>query len=207
MKRMTLAPLTRPFAALGALLMLGAPGAARAELADFALDPEHSTVAFLVAHIGYAKVLGQFGSVAGSFSFDEAAGTLRNVEVVVETASVSTGHAARDRHLQSADFLDTRRHPRMRFTADGARRTGERTFEIAGQLELLGTTRPLTLHATLNKSGEYPLGDRAYVVGVSARGLLLRSEFGMAYALDNGLVNDEVELLIEIEARRRDSRQ
>jgi len=178
------------------------PPAVGAQPAPYQLDPEHITVAFLVAHIGYAKVLGQFSSVAGSFRFDEAAGTIGDVEIIVETASVSTGHEARDRHLRSDDFLASERYPRMRFVAEGARRTGERTFEIEGQLELRGTTRPLTLAATLNKSGEYPLGDRAHVIGVSARGTLQRSEFGMTYAVDNGWVGDDVELLIELEARK-----
>ena len=90
----------------------------------------------------------------------------------------------------------------MTFTADGARRTGERTFAVTGELTLLGTTRPLTLEATLNKSAPYPIGDRAEVMGVSARGTLKRSEFGMTYGVADDLVGDEVEIVIEIEARR-----
>jgi polyisoprenoid-binding protein YceI len=91
----------------------------------------------------------------------------------------------------------------MRFTADGARRTGERTFEIVGRLELLGRSEPLTLSATWNKSETYPIGRAAYVMGVSARGNLQRSAFGMDYAVDNGWVGDEVEIIVEFEARRR----
>ena len=70
------------------------------------------------------------------------------------------------------------------------------------ELTLLGTTRPLTLEATLNKSAVYPIGDRAEVMGVSARGALKRSEFGMTYGVEGGLVGDDVEIIIEIEARR-----
>lgn len=189
--------------ALSVLLGFGAPGTALAQTAVYELDPEHTTVAFLVTHIGYARVLGQFGTVEGSFTFDEGEGTIGNVEVTVETTSVTTAHPARDRHLRGEDFFDSGRHPQMRFVANDARRTGERTFEIDGQLELLGMTRPLTLLATLNKSGEYPIGDRAHVVGASVRGKLQRSDFGMTYGLDNGLVGDEVEFLIELEARRQ----
>jgi polyisoprenoid-binding protein YceI len=67
---------------------------------------------------------------------------------------------------------------------------------------LLGRTRPLTLDATLNKIAAYPIGDRAEVVGVSARGSLKRSEFGMTYGVADRLVGDDVEIIIEIEARR-----
>ena len=94
----------------------------------------------------------------------------------------------------------------MTFTADGARQTGERTFVVTGELTLLGTTRPLTLEATVNKRAPYPIGDRAEVMGVSARGALKRSEFGMTYGVADNLVGDDVEIVIEFEARRRPSR-
>ena len=193
----------RSSAAVCAALLAGAPAIAAGERATFELDPEHTVVAFFVSHVGFAKVLGKFDAVEGSFVLDEEAGTLGNVEVVVETESVSTDHPARDRHLRSDDFLASDRHPRIRFTAVDARPTGEHTYDINGRLELRGVTQPLTLHATLNKIGEHPIEDRAYVVGVSVRGTLRRSDFGMTYALDNGWVGDEVELLVEFEARRQ----
>jgi polyisoprenoid-binding protein YceI len=90
----------------------------------------------------------------------------------------------------------------MTYTALGAQRTGERTFAVNGELELLGTRRPLVLEATWNKSAPYPIGARAEVMGVSLRGSLKRSEFGMTYGVANELVGDEVEIVIELEARR-----
>jgi polyisoprenoid-binding protein YceI len=176
---------------------------AAAEPADYELDPEHLVTAFLVEHIGYAKVLGQFLEVEGSYRFDEATGELSNVDIVVATSSVSTHHDERDVHLRSDDFLDANAFPQMRFTAVTARRTGERTYEVAGELELRGQSRPLTLIATWNKSEAYPFGGSPYVMGVSARGTLKRSAFGMSYAVDNGWVGDDVEIIVEFEARRR----
>ena len=41
------------------------------------------------------------------------------------------------------------------------------------------------------------------VLGASARGHLRRSEFGMSYGVANGLVGDDIELLVELEARRQ----
>ena len=189
--------------ALVTVLACIASGRAAAAAATYVLDPEHTTVAFLVTHIGYAKVLGRFKTAQGSFRFDDTAGELGEIDVSVAAASVSTDHEARDEHLQGRDFLDSERHASITFVATGARRTGDRTFEIVGDLTLLGATRPFTLHATLNKSAEYPIGDRAHVLGVSARGTLRRSAFGMTYALDNGWVGDEVEVIIEFEARPR----
>ena len=176
--------------------------AVQAEPARYTLDPEHTTIAFLVAHIGYAKVLGVFKEIEGSFVFDEQSGELTDVAVNVNAQSVDTLHEARDEHLRSGDFLDVRRFPEVTFRADSARRIDARDYEIAGRLRLLGHELPLTLHATWNKSAEYPIGGRPYVIGVSARGELKRSDYGMSYAVDNGWVGDEVELIIEFEARR-----
>ena len=104
--------------------------------------------------------------------------------------------------LMSRDFLDSGSHPEMTFVAASAQRTGESTFVVAGELTLLGKRRPLTLEATLNKSAPYPFGDRAEVMGVSARAKLKRSEFGMTYGVADDLVGDDVEIVIEFEARK-----
>jgi len=175
---------------------------AKAEPANYELDPNHITVAFLVDHLGYAKVLGMFRAARGSFSFDEATAALGNVRIEVDTQSVFSNYASRDRHLKSADFLNSTQFPRMVFTAAGAKRTGDRTFEIPGQLELLGKSQPLTLNATWNKSGPSPI-DKVYTMGVSARGSFKRSSYGMNYGVDNGWVGDEIPLIIEFEAQRK----
>lgn len=186
------------------LAVIGAlPAIGTAEPARYELDPAHTTIAFLVEHIGYAKTLGQFLRATGGYTFDPDTGVLSAVSVTVDAESVDTHHEARDRHLRSGDFLAAEDHPSMTFAANGARQTGERTYAVTGELTLLGTTRPLTLEATVNKSAPYPIGDRAEVMGVSARGTLKRSEFGMTYGVADNLVGDEVEIVIEIEARRR----
>lgn len=183
--------------------MVFLPLGVTAEPARYEIDPEHVTVGFLVSHIGFARVLGLFTNVEGSYVFDEETGELSDVSVVVATASVSTAHEERDDHLRSDDFLDARSFQTMTFTAAAAERSGERNFAIPGELELRGQRRPLTLHATWNKSGEYPIGRGVYAMGVSARATLSRSDFGITYALDNGWVGDQVDIIIELEARRQ----
>lgn len=185
------------------LVLLLAPALATAAPSRYEIDPEHAVVAFLVDHIGFARVLGSFTEIEGSFTFDEAAGTLSDLRVSVDTASVASHHDERDEHLRSDDFLDADEHPAMTFAANDARRISDREFEITGELMLLGVTRPLTLTATWNKSGDYPIGRNAYAIGVSARGTLERADFGMDYAVDNGWVGNEVEIIIEIEAQQQ----
>ena len=203
--------MNRPFAplwrtatvvGLGAWLGLAALPAA-AQTARYELDPEHMSVGFLVDHIGYAKVLGMFRAARGSYSFDEATGTLGEVRIEIDTQSVFSNHAKRDQHLKSADFLNASEFPRITFTAPAGKRTGDRSFEIPGTLELLGRKQPLTLQATWNKSGPSPIAKSSYVMGVSARSSFKRSAYGMNYGVGNGWVGDDVNLIIEFEAIRK----
>ena len=188
-------------AAMTILLAVAASGTAAAP-ERYELDPEHTVVSFLVGHVGYASVLGVFPDVEGGFTYDRETRELSDLEVTVATAGVETFHDARDEHVRAGDFLDVDAHPVMTFTAEGGEPTGENEGTVAGELTLLGETRPLTLDVTLNKAGEYPFGHGRFALGLSARGSLVRSKWGMTYAVENGLVDDEVRLVIETEALR-----
>jgi len=185
------------------LALAVAAGTAHAQVARYEIDPEHFSVGFLVDHLGYARVLGMFQKASGTYAFDEKTGALSDVQIVIDADSVYTAHRRRDNHLRSADFLNAGEFPKIVFKAAQAKRTGERTFAIDGQLELIGKTLPVTLEAKWNKSGRYELpGATAYVMGVSARASFRRSDFGMKYGIGNGWIGDTVEMMFEFEARR-----
>ncbi|EFO33766.1 protein YceI [Roseibium sp. TrichSKD4] len=175
---------------------------ARAEPHRYELDPEHTTVAFTVKHIGFADTLGLFTNVQGEFVYDMETQELSDLNVTVETPSVGTFNAARDNHVRNKDFLDAEKHPVMIFTADTGTPTSETEGTVSGMLQLRGNSVPLTLDVTLNRAAEYPFGHKRFVLGISARGTLKRSDFGMTYAVDNGLVGDDVNIIIETEAMR-----
>ena len=195
--------MTRLFVRLLLAACFVASATAHAQPARYEIDPEHFSVGFLVDHVGYAKVLGLFQKAGGSFTFDEKAGTLSDVRIAIDSASVFTGHRKRDDHLRGTDFLNAVEFPQIVFKGASAKRSGERTFVVEGQLEMLGKTQPVTVNFTWNKSAQYELpGVKAYVMGASGRGSFKRSAFGMSYAVANGWVGDTVELILEFEARR-----
>ena len=178
--------------------------AAHAQPARYQIDPDHFSVGFLVDHLGYAKVLGIFQKASGTYAFDEKTGALSDVRLVIDADSVNTAHRKRDNHLRSPDFLNAGEFREIVFKGAQAKRTGERTFVVEGELEMIGKTQPLTLNVTWNKSGKYELpGTDAYVMGASARGSFKRSAFGMNYGVANGWVGDTVELIVEFEAKRK----
>lgn len=197
-----------PGLVLGLLMLAWSSLPAHAEPREYKVDPEHTSVGFLVSHIGYQNVLGMFREVAGSFRFDEETKTISDVTVTIKTASVFTNHEKRDEHLRKEEFLWTEKYPEMTFAMTTAQKTGERTGKLTGNLTLRGVTKPVTLDVTLNKVGEYPFGGGLfakpnYVAGMSARGTFRRSDWGVMYGTDNGWVGDEVQLIIELEGIRQ----
>lgn len=173
---------------------------AYAEMANYELDPEHTTVFFTIDHIGYAKTLGLFTTVAGSFMYDPETQELGSVDVSIDAASVQSFNDARDDHVRRADFLDVEAHPTITFTATGGTSTSDTNGTVTGDLTILGQTQPVTLDVTLNKAAPYPFGHKREVLGLSMTTSINRSDFGMTYGVDNGLVGDLVDIQIESEA-------
>jgi polyisoprenoid-binding protein YceI len=192
--------LSRPLRYLP-LLLLSAPLAAAP--ATYRIDPEHFSIAFLVEHIGYEKLIGMFSKASGEFVYDEATRKLSSGTVEVQAASVDTHHEPRDGHVRSGDFLDAGRHPVIRFVARDYRPGNDGNGILRGDLTLLGQTHPVEVAVTLNKAAKYPFGHGRHTLGVSARAKLKRSQWGMSYGVGNKMVGDEVELLFEFEALRQ----
>lgn len=106
------------------------------------LDPVHSTVGFEVAYLG-GRFKGQFREVEASLEVAET-GTLAGTATV---ASVDVKDENLAAHLQSPDFFDAERHPRIAFRATGLRFDGE---QVAGEGEITikGETKPLEVAGT-----------------------------------------------------------
>ena len=185
---------------VSAVLVLSASLSAAQAADRYSLDPEHTTVAFLIEHVGYAKTLGLFTDVSGSFSFDQDTRTVTDISITVGTASVNSANEARDKHVRSKDFLNVSDYPEMTFSAPTATVSADGAGEISGELSLLGTTQALTLSVQLNKADDYPFGHKRFTLGVSASGTLDRSDYGMDYGVANALVGDQVDLILETEA-------
>ncbi len=182
---------------------LVAPAAAEAESATYSIDPEHVVVSFTIMHAGYARVLGIFPEVEGTFAYDNQTQELSDVSVTIGAASVNTFLEKRDEHVRSADFLDAGAHPQITFVADGGTPETETYGTVTGDLTIRGVTQPVTLGVTLNQLADYPCCHGKETIGISATASILRSDFGSTYALPV-FVGDEVDIMLEFEAIRQD---
>jgi polyisoprenoid-binding protein YceI len=145
-----------------------------------------------------------FRDIDGSYIHDVKNKKINDINIVINTDSVFTNDEKRDEHLKSPDFLHVDKYPEMVFKATDIKINNDETI-INGNLTLLGITRPLVLTGKINKIGKYPFGGiiKPYVMGISAKGTIKRSDHAMMYAIKDNLVGDEIELIIEFEARRQ----
>lgn len=171
---------------------------------EYIIDKSHFSIGFLVEHVGYAKTLGMFRDIDGSYIHDVKNKKINDINIVINTDSVFTNDEKRDEHLKSPDFLHVDKYPEMVFKATDIKINNDETI-INGNLTLLGITKPLVLTGKINKIGKYPFGGiiKPYVMGISAKGTIKRSDHAMMYAIKDNLVGDEIELIIEFEARRQ----
>ena len=171
---------------------------------EYIIDKSHFSIGFLVEHVGYAKTLGMFRDIDGSYIHDVKNKKINDINIVINTDSVFTNDEKRDEHLKSPDFLHVDKYPEMIFKATDIKINNDETI-INGNLTLLGITKPLVLTGKINKIGKYPFGGiiKPYVMGISAKGTIKRSDHAMVYAIKDNLVGDEIELIIEFEARRQ----
>ena len=107
------------------------------------LDPGNARVRFSVRWFGLIHVRGTFPGVRGTLEVPGNGGQ-PNVSVVVESRSVRTGISLRDRHLRGLRFLDSDRHPVIRFQSDHASRHNG-VWDVKGRLLLRGLERNVSL--------------------------------------------------------------
>jgi polyisoprenoid-binding protein YceI len=187
------------------VILVIAAGLARAEPADWEIDPEHFSIAFAAEHVGFQQQLGLFLDASGNFRYDDETRELSAGQVEVRADSVFTNHEDRDDHLRSRDFLDARRNPIIVFMATSFVPSNDDITRgtLTGNLTLLGQTHPVVLEVTINKQARYPFGHRRETLGISAHTTIQRSRWGMDYALADNLVGDDVTLRFEFEALRQ----
>lgn len=101
-------------------------------------------------------------------------------------------------HLIGEEFFAVTRFPTAEFMIDRAEDMGANVFRVNGRLTLRGVTKPVTFDMTL--WSYEPTGLRA-----TARLTFNRMDWGVAFRgsrLTNDLVDDDVQLEIDITARR-----
>lgn len=150
------------------------------QAADYDVDTSHAFVQFKISHMGFSTMVGGFKKFSGKFSWDKENPGASSVEITIETASLDTNWAERDKHLRSEDFLDVKKFPVASFKS--SKYTGDsKGGKMEGVLTLHGVSKPLTLDVTAIGEGPDPWGGQR--AGFEATATLRRADWGIGYEL------------------------
>ncbi|WOA31265.1 YceI family protein [Alloalcanivorax xenomutans] len=193
---------TAPVLALMSALMLSSAALAADKPAGayhFDTEGQHQFIMFKISHLGYSWLYGRFNDFDGAFTVDADNPENSTVEATIQTASLDSNHAERDKHLRSADFLDVSKYPTATFKSTGIEKTGDDSARITGDFTLHGVTKPVTLDAKLIGYGDDPWG--GYRMGLEASTTLKLADFGITTNL--GPASETVEIIISVEGVRQ----
>lgn len=182
------------------LACTAAGGAASAHAAtdSYKIDTGHSAILFCVKHLNVSNFYGRFNDFEGHFSVDEENVINSRFEVSIKARSIDTNDSKRDKHLKSPDFFNVKQFPEITFKSTKIEVQDSEHFNVTGELELLGQSRPVT--AAMKRVGSGPGGRGDHRMGFEAEFTIKRSEFGMSHMLTG--LGDEVRVIVSLEGIR-----
>ena len=121
------------------------------------------------------------------------------MKVEIDTTSIDTNHAERDKHLRAADLLDTDMFPTATFESTSVKASGPDKAKITGNLTLHGVTKEITIDAERLGGGKDPWG--GYRDGFTGTTELTLADFGINR--DLGPASKTVELMLNVEGIRQ----
>lgn len=165
--------------------------------ADYKIDTKgaHASINFKIQHLGYSWLTGRFNDFSGSFSYDEANPEKSSIQVEIDTASIDSNHAERDKHLRSGDFLDTDKFGKATFVSKKVVDKGDGKLDITGDLTLHGVTKSISINAKKMGEGKDPWG--GYRAGFSGKTELRLKDFGIPESLGPNSTTVYLDLHVE----------
>lgn len=193
------------FALIAGACLTGGAAAQTAKLdiaaGRYALDKNHASLTFRVMHNGLSNYTARFTRFDATIDLDPVRLENSKVSATVDPTSVETdypGEADFDREIATKpEFLDAGKHPAAKFVSRSVRASQDGTLDVVGDLTLRGATHPVTLNVKINGAKPHPF-KKVPVLGISARGRLQRSQWGVIGFLPD-IVADSVGIEIEAE--------
>lgn len=168
-----------------------------AQAADYVIDTNgaHASVQFKIKHLGYSWLTGRFNTFDGKFSYDPKAPEKSNIDVNINTASIDSNHAKRDKHLRSKDFLSVDEFPSSTFKSTKFVFKNETEATVTGDFTLHGVIKSISFPITKIGEGKDPWG--GYRVGFEGKTTIKMADYGITYNLGPASEFVEINLFVE----------
>ncbi|PAJ73729.1 hypothetical protein CJF42_14275 [Pseudoalteromonas sp. NBT06-2] len=170
------------------------------QAAEYKVDVEgaHAFVQFKIKHLGYSWLLGEFNTFDGNFFYDAKKPNQAKINIEIDTKSLDSNHAERDKHLKGNDFLNVNKFPKANFVSKDIKFSDDTNAIITGDFTLKGVTKTISFPISKIGEGKDPWG--GYRVGFSGYTSLKLTDYGIDYNL--GPASTHVEMALHIEGVR-----
>ena len=162
-------------------------------------DSNHSTIAFRVPIMGgMSEVEGKFLDFAIDLTYDEESPAKSGVTATIQTNSIDTGIADRDKHLKTADFFDAAKYPEIRVVSSQIEKTSD-GFIAHGALTMRGVTKQIALPFKL-MGARKDADKKTIILAFNAETHLNRRDYGVnwTHPADPLFVGDDVTVSIHL---------
>lgn len=176
--------------------LLSVSGTAISAPVSYAIDTPgmHASINFKIKHLGYSWLTGRFNQFSGEYQYDDKNLANSKINVKIDTKSVSTNHAERDKHLRSDEFLNVAKYPESTFISTSISGTDE-NMQVKGDFTLNGVTKPVTIQAHKIGEGKDPWG--GYRSGFSGTTEIKLADYNITKNLGPASTSVLLELHIE----------
>ncbi|MEO6911889.1 MAG: YceI family protein [Edaphobacter sp.] len=185
--------------AMAALTLTSA--AVQAQTSTWTIDPAHSNVQFVVRHMGVSNVRGLINGIKGTILLNDADITKSSVNATIETATVWTGTAPRDKDLRSPNFFDVEKYPQITFKSTSLTKSDGK-LKLTGDVTLTGVTKSVTFDLD-GPSAPETGKDGKVRSGFSAAGALKRSDFNFGSKYPNAVIGNDIKFTIDVEIDKK----
>jgi polyisoprenoid-binding protein YceI len=172
--------------------------ATHASAADYVIDTKgaHAFVNFKIKHLGYSWLHGRFNTFDGQFNYDAKNPNASQISVNIDTTSLDSNHAERDKHLRGGDFLNVSKYPQASFKSTAIKfdQDGEEAT-VTGEFTLHGITKTISFEIDKIGEGKDPWG--GYRVGFEGETNLKLADYGIDYDLGPASTHVDIGLFIE----------
>lgn len=162
------------------------------------IDPAHSDLGFKIRHLMVTNVKGKLANYSGGMTYTAEDMGDAQVRFEAEVNSISTGNSYRDTHLNTVNFFNTERFPRMYFESTMVNVENQK---MKGEMTIKDTTKEIELNLEYNGKSVDPWGNTKH--GFKITGTINRSDFNLkrGASLETGglLLNDEVKLTLDVQ--------
>jgi polyisoprenoid-binding protein YceI len=133
-------------------------------------DPVHSTIGFAIDYLA--------GTFQGTFSRFRAQVTDGELRGEADVSSIQVKDPNLEQHLQSPDFFDAERHPKLAFESHEITRSGD-GLTITGAITIKGHTEPVEIRGRLTEPMQDPFGNERF--GLQLEATIDRTRFGVSW--------------------------